>query len=137
MFKEILSFIFREFFKNKKNINQKQEYKDSFIYYVDWCSRFWRVSSLKTVSILSSIKTINDNIFYACSSLTEISIPSSLISIGKSSFWLSLYLSKIVIPSLVKTIGDYAFSGCLPLIDATFSSVVSIGDSSLECCICL
>lgn len=68
------------------------------------------------------------NIFSGCSSLTSIEIPGSVKSIGDHAFYYCTRLQTILLENVV-TIEDYAFSGSsyLTIVDIP-SSVVSIGD---------
>ena len=108
--------------------------------------------------IPDSVRTIDEDAFYACSSLTSIVIPNSVTTIGKSAFKKCTGLVAVTIPGSVNSIsegafsycsnltsmtisdgvgsiGAYAFSDCSSLIDVTIPrSVKSIGKSAFEWC---
>ena len=70
---------------------------------------------LKSVSLPSSLKTIDSNTFYSCSSLTDISIPNGVTRIGPHAFSFCSSLKNIKIPSSVESIGTRAFYSCYGL----------------------
>lgn len=61
------------------------------------------------------IKEIGKYAFTSCSSLESISIPSSVLSIDTAAFYRCISLLKISIPENVSSIGPNAFSYCLRL----------------------
>ena len=65
---------------------------------------FKNCATLKRISILSPIISIEENTFYGFSSLTQITIPSSITSIERCSS-----LLQITVPSSVTSIGNYTF----------------------------
>ena len=70
------------------------------------------MSSLISVTIPNSVKSIGNYAFYGCSGLTSIEIPNSVTSIGKEAFYNCSSLTSIVIPNSVISIGDWAFYNC-------------------------
>ena len=97
---------------------------------------FCDCSSLKTVSIPSSVTTIGVGAFGDCSSLESVSIPNSVIIIGDNSFSGCSALESIEIPNGVTWIGEYAFSGCTALETIEIpTSVTYIKDGSFSGCI--
>ena len=85
-------------------------------------------TSLKSIEIPDSVKSIGYEAFSYCESLTGISIPNSLESIGDKAFLHCKSLKSIHIPDSVKIIGDWAFYGCRSLISISIpDSVKSIG----------
>ena len=74
-----------------------------------------------------SVTSIVHNPFYNYTSLTSITIPNSVKSIGVRAFKDCTRLTSITIPNSVTWIGDYAFSGCTNLKSITIpESVTSI-----------
>ena len=69
-------------------------------------------SSLTSVTIPNSVKTINDYAFYGCGKLTSVTIPESVTSIGSLVFYGCGRLNSVTIPNSVTYIGDDAFYGC-------------------------
>ena len=97
---------------------------------------FCDCSSLKTVSIPSSVTTIDHYAFCRCRSLLSVSIPNSVIIIGDVAFSDCSALKSIEIPNGVTWIGEYAFSGCTALETIEIpTSVTYIKDGSFSDCI--
>ena len=64
-----------------------------------------------TFSENSYITTLNDA-FSECSNLTSITLPSSVTTIDYNTFYNCSSLASITLPSSVTTIGDYSFDSC-------------------------
>ena len=92
-------------------------------------------SSLTSVTIPSSVTSIEGNAFRTCSSLTSVTIPSSVTRIGGNAFFACSSLTSVTIPSSVTRIEDNAFSNCSSLTSVTIpSSVTSIGGNAFSTC---
>ena len=92
-------------------------------------------SSLKNITIPSSVSSIDGKAFYNCTSLASITIPSSVTSIGSYAFYNCDTLASITIPSSVTRIDAYAFMGCDGLTDIKIpSSVNTIAGSAFNNC---
>ncbi|MDE7384153.1 MAG: leucine-rich repeat domain-containing protein, partial [Anaeroplasmataceae bacterium] len=90
--------------------------------------------SLKEVKINGG-NSIVDNTFSDCSSLTSVEIANSIKSIGLSAFSNCSGLTSITIPESVTSIGNNAFSRCNNLIDLRIpSSLTSIGEDFIYGC---
>ncbi len=88
----------------------------------------FRYSSLKSVTIPSSVETIENKAFEDCRELTNVVIQSGVKTIGDLSFYECTKLENIIIPPSVTTIGQSAFAGCCSLKDLTIpEGVTSIG----------
>jgi hypothetical protein len=73
---------------------------------------FYGCTGLSTVNIPSTVlTTIVSGAFYGCTNLTSINIPSSVTSIGVSAFFNCLKLTTIAFPSSLITIGNNVFGG--------------------------
>ena len=60
--------------------------------------------------------------------LTSVSIPTSVVTIEHDAFWLQKNLGNVTIPSSVTTIGNYAFCWCSSMTSATIpNTVTSLG----------
>ena len=78
---------------------------------------------------------LGDYAFEGCSELTSLTLPSSVTSIDIAAFYGCWMLTSLTIPSSVTSIGDYAFEGCSGLTSLTIpSSVTSIGWHAFEGC---
>ncbi|KAK8896930.1 hypothetical protein M9Y10_014856 [Tritrichomonas musculus] len=92
-------------------------------------------TSIKKITIPSSVAVIGNSAFNGCSSVKEVVISSSVKRIGDDAFSDCTSLEKLTIsPSVVK-IGNDAFKGCTSLLELVIpSSVTSIGCHAFECC---
>lgn len=72
---------------------------------------FHGCSSLTSITIPNSVKSIENDTFNNCSGLTSITIPNSVTSIGSSAFRDCANLTSITIPNSVTSIRRAAFSG--------------------------
>lgn len=72
-------------------------------------------TSLKTITIPDSVKSIRKNAFYGCKKLKTVKIGKNVTSIGDKAFSKCSALTKITIPSKVKKIGKEAFYNCKKL----------------------
>ena len=96
---------------------------------------FNNCSSLTSVTIPNSVKSIGVSAFYGCSSLTSVTLPDSVTSIGKMAFRGCSSLTSITIPNSVTSIEIGAFYGCSSLTSVTLgNSVISIGDNAFKGC---
>ena len=92
-------------------------------------------SGLTSLIIPSSVTSIERSAFKDCSGLTSLTIPSSVTSIERSAFKDCSGLTNLTIPSSVTEIGESAFEGCSGLTSLTIpSSVTSIERSAFKGC---
>ena len=91
-------------------------------------SAFFKNTSVTSVSIPATMKTIGNEAFQNCSNLTSLTFEgeSQLEQIGDGAFY-NTVLTTIKIPATVKTIGNRAFQYCGKLTSLTFE-----GESQLE-----
>lgn len=74
-------------------------------------------TSLTTITLPNSIKSLSFGIFSGCSSLKFINIPEGVQFIGTSAFNDCINLKPVMIPKSVNRIGTSSFSGCSNLTD--------------------
>ncbi|WP_455097076.1 leucine-rich repeat domain-containing protein [Prevotella jejuni] len=92
-------------------------------------------SSLTSVTIPNSVKTIERFAFYDCKSLTSVTIPNSVTTIEQSAFSYCSSLTSVTIPNSVTTIELSAFSYCSSLTSVTIpNSVTTIGVLAFSRC---
>ena len=100
-----------------------------------WNYAFYNCRSLTSVTIPSSVTSIEANAFQNCYSLTSVTIPSSVTSIGSTVFQNCYSLTSVTFPSSVTSIGNNEFQNCYSLTSVTIpSSVTSIGNNAFYYC---
>ena len=96
---------------------------------------FSSCSSLTSITIPSSVTSLDGGCFSGCSGLTSITIPSSVASLGGGCFENCSGLTSITIPSSVTSLSGFCFSGCSSLTSITIpSSVTSLGNYCFSGC---
>ena len=92
-------------------------------------------SSIKSITIPSSVTSLGNYCFSGCCGLTSITIPSSVTSLGIYCFSYCWGLTSITIPSSVTSLSDDCFNGCKSLTSITIpSSVSSLGNFCFSGC---
>ena len=98
-------------------------------------SAFNNYSTLESVQLDSSVKTIEDYAFYNCSMLNSVKAENGLEHIMNNTFRGCTSLNGISLPETVNTIGSYAFYGCSSLSTITIpESVTVINDYTFAEC---
>lgn len=88
-----------------------------------------------SVTLPSSVDSIEKFAFDGCARLTSITLPPSITSIELCAFDSCSGLTNITIPAGVTSIGDFAFAHCTSLTSITIpSSVTSIGGLAFYSC---
>ena len=96
-------------------------------------SAFGGCSGLTSLDIPNSVTIIGEYVFDNCSSLTSITIPNGVTSIKNFAFWGCKSLKSVTIPNSVTSIGYCAFYSCNSLTSITIpNSVTSIGDKAFQ-----
>ncbi len=85
---------------------------------------FYEKTSLTSVKLPLTMKTIGDRAFQDCSSLTSVTIPDSVTSIPVQTFDGCSSLTSVTIPDSVTEICYCAFSGCRSLTSVTIGNSV-------------
>ncbi|GAA0744998.1 leucine-rich repeat protein [Clostridium oceanicum] len=73
---------------------------------------FTDCSSLESIEIPGSIKSIGKDAFYNCDNLTSATISEGVENINDTAFYKCSALKSVIIPKSVKRIGDHAFYNC-------------------------
>lgn len=76
---------------------------------------FFECTSLRTVSLPSTLTKIMGATFDSCENLQDITLPSNLETIGNAAFLKCKSLRKLSLPGKVNFIGSEAFRGCSAL----------------------
>jgi len=87
-----------------KSINLPVTQKTLPVSFLEGCS------SLETIELPATLTTISTDVFYGCSSLKEINLHEGITTINQRAFY-NCKLSTITIPSTVTSIGNIAFQG--------------------------
>ena len=98
-------------------------------------SAFRDKTSLTSVKLPKTLKTIEAYAFCCCNNLISVTIPDGMILIGNSAFDVCRNLASITIPDSVISIGNNAFDCCDNLTSVTMgNSVTSIGNCAFDYC---
>lgn len=90
---------------------------------------------LKTVTIAEGVPVIGSQMFAYCENLVSVNIPKSVTEIGETAFYNCTSLSSAPMSESITSIGQSAFSGCTALSSAELpEGVISIGDSAFADC---
>jgi len=101
-------------------------------------SAFKNCTSIKQVTIPSSIVSIGNSAFSGCTELTSVVVPSSVEKIGQSAFSGCTKLSSIEIPNKITQIEQSTFKNCSALTTITIpESVVNIGTYAFSDCVAI
>lgn len=92
-------------------------------------------TSIKTVSLPASLKSIGSYAFKDCVNLTKVTMSTGIESIETAAFQGCKSLVSITLPSSIKTIASYTFSNCSALPSIVIpEGVTSIEDRAFEYC---
>ena len=83
-------------------------------------------TTIETMVLPNSLKTITERLFYNCTNLRQVSIPDSVTEIGRYAFAHCDRLQSIVIPNSVEEVGEYCFEACLNLTSVQLSSSMKV-----------
>ena len=88
---------------------------------------------LASVSIPSSVTTIDERAFYGCTNLTSIVLPNNLTTIGRRAFSNCSALRNIVISGSITSITQEIFSGCNAIESIVVDPSNTVYDSRDDC----
>ena len=74
-------------------------------------------TSVKSITIPSTVETIGEYAFAGCTSLEEIIIPASVTNIGVNAFDGCTSLKKVILPDGITVLPEYIFRGCTSLVE--------------------
>ena len=90
-------------------------------------------TKISSITIPSTVTTIEDNAFNGCRELISITIPQSVTSINKNAFLACSKLSQVTISEGCTTIGSSAFGSCPNLTSIVIpDSCTSLGESAFS-----
>ncbi len=91
---------------------------------------FHSCTSLGSISLPSGVSTIESNAFRGCTSLKAVTLPSTLKKLGAQAFYQCSALASIALPTSLTSIGDWAFAYCTNLTGIAIpGSVTTMGNS--------
>ncbi len=85
---------------------------------------FKSVSTLKSITLPSTITYIGDFAFYGCTGLETVAFTDEITEIGNGAFWGCSALTNITLPTSLKSIGSNAFLECTKLNNMTFPATL-------------
>lgn len=98
-------------------------------------SGFKDCSSLTSILIPNSIKSIGINAFENCSNITEITIPEGVTLIGNNTFKSCVKLASASFPTSIESFGANAFAGCTSLTSIALpKNIQEIGANAFANC---
>ena len=98
---------------------------------------FWGCSSLETVT-LAAPADLPLGVFQDCESLTSIIIPEGVTKIGEEAFSGCVALEGVTLPGTLELIDCEAFYGCEELVSVSFpSNLKTLGENSFKNCYAL
>ena len=98
-------------------------------------SGFKDCSSLTSILIPNSIKSIGINAFENCSNITEITIPEGVTLIGNNTFKGCVKLASASFPTSIESFGANAFAGCTSLTSIVLpKNIQEIGANAFANC---
>lgn len=98
-------------------------------------SEFNGCTGLSNVNLGNSLELIDDYAFSGCTGLTTLSIPNSVIIIEDRAFYDCTGLETVIIGDSVTSIGNFVFHGCSSLTSLHIgNSVSTIGGCAFEKC---
>ena len=86
---------------------------------------FHSCASLGSISLPAAITSIEANAFRGCTSLKTVTLPTSLKKLGPQVFYQCTSLASIALPKTLTQIGDWAFAYCTSLTVVSIPSAVS------------
>lgn len=93
---------------------------------------FFRCTGLESIAVPEGTTDISAQMFAYCSSLKEVSLPSTLKTIGDYAFYTCAGLSEVTVPEGTEKLGAYSFFNCLELKTLRLpDSVKEIGDGAM------
>ena len=87
---------------------------------------------VNSVTLPEGVIIIENTAFWKCTHLQSVSLPSTLETIEKNVFCYDAMLTEITIPKNVKTIGNSALRGCIRLASTTPPSVLETTFSAYD-----
>ncbi len=92
-------------------------------------------SPLTSVTLPSTLRTIEAGAFSRCTSLTSLALPQSVTSVGEEAFYGCTALRSVNLSGSLKALSERMFAGCTSLSSVTVpSGTTAIGKSAFEGC---
>ena len=98
-------------------------------------SNAFKSTSIKAITLPSSLKIIGDYAFQKCTNLGNVTLPSGLTSIGNYAFSGCTGITEMTLPDSLSKLGNYAFSECTNLEQIELGKgITSIGNYAFKNC---
>lgn len=95
------------------------------------CRGLFQGSAVETVSLPSTLKSIEPRAFYNCTNLKNIVIPDTVTSIGSEAFRGCSSLASVELPSNLATLSYLSFGDCVALSSITIPKTLVTYNSSI------
>ena len=96
---------------------------------------FFEKAKVTSVTIPSSVTTIDESAFYYADALLSVDIPDTVTEIGKRAFGWCNSLAEVTVGAGVTAIPDFCFNHCIALETVTFKgAVASVGVRAFSFC---
>lgn len=97
-------------------------------------SPFYKVQTIKNLTIGNSVTKIGNDLFSYCSGIKNLTLGNSITEIGKKSFAYCTGLTNLTISNSVTMIREYAFRSCTGLTNLILGNSLTYIDSSFREC---
>lgn len=93
-------------------------------------------SSITSLTLPTSLKSIGNYTFYGCSQLKKVTLPNPLREVGVWAFGNCTGLAALSLNTFLSSVGESAFNGCTSLtkVEANLTNLKTIGERAFENC---
>lgn len=124
-------------FSDGEEVNISNIYEGTLVKEIESYA-FQNNTTVRSISIPSTVETIGEYAFAGCTSLEEIVIPESVTSIGENAFRGCTSLKKVVLPNGLEVLPEYTFYNCTALTEIlNMENLTEIGNRAFYGCTAL
>lgn len=95
---------------------------------------FGGCTRLREITLPDACTTVGANAFYGCFGLRRVTLGEGLSSLGINAFYYCISLSSVQTPATLQEIPASAFAGCRALSSVTLTGVTSVGKNAFRGC---